>query len=89
MGALYSMEPYSGAVGGESAAAASCVGQGRPMGLGFGSPFATVASEAALAAAKAGLLVLFPWCLLPLWRGMILELQGTHNFRRRTPIDTP
>jgi hypothetical protein len=27
------------------------------MGVGFGSPFATVASEAALAAAKAGLLV--------------------------------
>ena len=57
------MEPCSGAVGGESAAAASCVGQGRPMGVGFGSPFATVASEAALAAAKVTLFVVFPWCL--------------------------
>ena len=56
------MEPCSGAVGRESAAAASCVG-GRPTGLGFGPPLATAASEASLAVAKAGLLVLFPWCL--------------------------
>jgi len=48
------MEPCSGAVGGESAAAASCVG-GRPMGLGFRPVLATAASEAALAARKARL----------------------------------
>ena len=56
-------EPCSGAVGGESAAAASCVG-GRPMGLGFRLVLATAASEAALAAARAASFVpdfsLFP-----------------------------
>ena len=58
MGAL--AEPCSGAVGGESATAASCVGQGRPMGLGFRPVLATAASEAALAAHK---LVSFVWPL--------------------------
>ena len=83
------MEPYSGAVGGESAAAASCVGQGRPMGVGFGSPFATVASETALAKACAGLLVP-DFSFFPVFHlGMVLVTQRTHNFRRRTPIDTP
>jgi hypothetical protein len=51
-----------GAVGGESVAAASCVG-GRPTGLGFGPPLVTAASEASLAKACAALFVLFPWCL--------------------------
>ena len=83
------MEPCSGAVGGESATAASCVG-GRPTGLGFRPVVATAASEAALAKACAGLVVPFGLCrFLPLWRGMVLVTQRTHNFRRRTPIDTP
>ena len=82
------MEPCSGAVGGESAAAAFCVG-GRPTGLGFRPVLATAASEAALAKACAALFVP-DFCLFPaLCRGMVLEIQGTHNFRRRTPIDTP
>ena len=54
--ALFS-EPCSGAVGGESAAAASCVGQGWPMGVGFRPVLATAASEAALAKACAALFV--------------------------------
>ena len=53
------MEPCSGAVGGESAAAASCVVR-RPTGLGFRPVLATAASEAALAAHK---LVTFVWPL--------------------------
>ena len=57
------MEPCSGAVGKESAAAASCVEE-RPTGLGFGPPLATAASEASLAKACAALFVLFPWCRL-------------------------
>ena len=35
-------------------------------------------------------------CALPLvppaaglWQGIVLVTRGTHNFRRRTPIDTP
>ena len=48
------MEPCSGAVGGESVAAASCVG-GRPTGLGFRPVLATAASEMALAARNMGL----------------------------------
>ena len=82
------MEPCSGAVGGESAAAASCV-VGRPTGLGFRPVLATSASEASLAAAKAGLLVP-DFSLFPVFHlGMVLEIRRTHNFRRRTPIDTP
>ena len=42
-------EPRGSPTGGESATAAPCV-EGRPTGVGFGSPFATAASEAALAA---------------------------------------
>ena len=58
-------------------------------GVGVGSPFATASSEAALAAHCTALFDMFSWCLLPLWQGMVLEIGGTHNFQRRTPIETP
>ena len=54
------MEPCSGAVGGESAAAASCV-VGRPTGLGFRPVLATAAAEASLAA---HCMVLLDWPFL-------------------------
>ena len=53
------MEPCSGAVGGESAAAASCV-VGRPTGLGFRPVLAAAAAEALAACC----MVLLDWPFL-------------------------
>jgi hypothetical protein len=86
MGALYGAlqrgcwrgECGCGLLRGGTADGAQVQAAARDVGVGDG-----------LGGVKVALFVLFPWCLLPLWRGMVLVTRGTHNFRRRTPIDTP